>query len=75
MGCLIVDANRKLKQDLYVRVCKDYGWQIDYIEAAKLVSRILKCNPFDVYDVFGDFDTMHKISKGEHLICDKGNLT
>ena len=66
-----MDNDRKLKQDLYIRACKDSGWQLDYIEAAKLVGKIFNCHPFEVYAAFGDMSNMQKVAKGEHPACNR----
>ena len=66
-----MDSDRKLKQDLYIRVCKDSGWQLEYIQAAKLVGKILNCHPFEVYAAFGDMDNMQKVAAGEHPVCNR----
>lgn len=64
-----MDNDRKLKQDLYIRVCKDSGWQLEYIQAAILAGKVLNCHPFEVYSAFGDMDTMRKVASGEHPAC------
>lgn len=56
-------------QNLYIRTCRDAGWQLDYIEAAKLVGRVLGMHPFSVYATFSDLRQMQRVAKGEHPVC------
>jgi hypothetical protein len=61
--------DRKFLQDAYIRVCKDSGWQIDGIEAAKLTAKVIGCHPYQIWTAFGYLDTMLEVSKGDHPIC------
>lgn len=65
--------DRKLRQDVYIRVCKDSGFQLDNIRATILSANILKCHPFEIYDAFSGFDVMQKISTGNHPVCEKNS--
>ena len=67
-----MDNDRKLKQDLYIRACRDSGWQLDYVEAAKLAGKVLNCHPMNIWVAFGDMKAMEKIAAGEHPICKRG---
>lgn len=64
-----MDDERKLAQDLYIRVCRDSGWQLDYIEAAKLVARVLNTSPLLIWTKFSSLDLMRQIASGEHPTC------
>lgn len=64
-----MDNDRKLKQDLYIRACRDSGWQLDYVEAAKLAGKVLNCHPMNIWVAFGDMKAMEKIAAGEHPAC------
>jgi len=66
-----MNPNRKLKQEVYIRICQDSGWQLDYIEAAKLAGKVLTCHPFEVYNAFGDMSNMQKVATGEHPACNR----
>ena len=64
-----MELSRKDIQNFYVRICKDSGWKIDYINAAKLAAGVLSLNTMEIWIAIGDLKTMEKISKGEHPVC------
>lgn len=57
--------DRKLIQDVYIRVCKDSGFQLDYVAAADLAARVVNCTPLDVMIAFG-LDNMMSVADGSH---------
>lgn len=57
---------RKVITDLYIRVCKDSGFELDCIEAAKLVANILTIDPFQVWEAMGTFSVMQRCANGTH---------
>lgn len=56
-------------QTLYIRTCRDSGWRLDYIEAAKLVCGLFNQHPYWVYAAFSDLRQMERVAKGEHPVC------
>lgn len=69
-----MDDERKLYQDLYIRVCRDSGWQLNYIEAAKLVARILITSPLLIWTKFSSLTLMEEIARGEHPACKRTDI-
>ena len=65
-----MDTDRKLKQDIYIRVCKDSGFQIEYIQAAILAAKVVGCHPMEIWMAL-DMDLMKRIASGEHPVCQK----
>ena len=63
--------DRKYIQDVFIRICRDSGFTIDYIDAAKLTGKVLKIPPFEVWEAMyiGDLQRMERIAKGEHPVC------
>ena len=62
--------DRETIQKLYIRICRDSGFSIDYIQAAILAGKVLNMHPFSVYNAFSYLDVMEKIAKGEHPVVD-----
>ncbi len=62
-------VTREEIQNLYIRTCRDSGWRLDYIEAAKLVGRVINMHPFSVYAQFADLKQMERIALGDHVVC------
>ena len=63
-----MDADRKLKQDLYIRVCKDSGFQLESTRAAIIAANALGCHPMEIWMAM-DFDLMNRIASGDHPVC------
>lgn len=62
-----MDKARKRKQDSFIRICKDSGFNMDYIEAAKLAASVVGCHPFDISAAFSyDLGIMRTIATGDH---------
>lgn len=61
--------DRKKIQDLYIRVCRDSGWQFDYLDAAKFAAKVGGFHPMDVWLAMPDLSTMRKIAQGNHPAC------
>ncbi len=65
-----MDDTRKLRQDVYIRVCKDSGYKLDSIQAATLAGKVLGCHPLEIWTAM-DFDLMERIANGTHPVCKK----
>lgn len=68
---LSMNPERKLKQDVFIRVCKDSGFMLSSTDAAILAARVLGCHPLDIAFSL-DMDVMEKIAKGKHPVCKQG---
>lgn len=62
--------DRKLRQDIYLRVCKDSGYQLDMVDAAILAADVIGCHPLDIWMAL-DIDNMIRIADGTHPVCKK----
>lgn len=58
--------DRELLVQLFIRVCRDSGFRLDYIRAAILAGDIAKRSPLEVWIALGSFDLMERIATGEH---------
>jgi hypothetical protein len=65
-----MNPERKLKQEVFIRVCKDSGFMLSSTDAAILAAKVLKCNPIEIMIAL-DFDLMNRIASGEHPVCQK----
>lgn len=59
-------TDRKTITDLYVRVCRDSGHRIGWIQAAHLVAGILKISALQVWIAVGSLDAMQRVADGTH---------
>lgn len=64
-----MEEERKTRQQLFIRICRDSGWRLSAVEAAKLAGSVLNIHPFEVYAAFGDMQIMDKVASGEHPVC------
>jgi hypothetical protein len=65
-----MDADRrKFIQDLYIRACRDSGWQIEFTQAACLAARVGGFHAMDVWTAMPSMTVMGQIARGEHLAC------
>ena len=64
-----MDDTRNLKQDAYIRICKDSDFQLDYLNAAILTAKVIGCHPLEVWMAL-DFYYMQKIATGNHPVCE-----
>ncbi len=58
--------DRAQAHKLFIRVCRDSGFQIDAGRAARLVGGILGEHPLSVWAAFPSFGDMSRIARGEH---------
>jgi len=57
---------KKEIQDLYIRVCRDSGFQIEYIQAAILTSRVIGCSALEIWLAFPSLGVMDEVARGIH---------
>lgn len=62
---------RKFIQDLYIRVCRDSGFKLEWERAAALAGATGGFHPMDVWNAMPDLDTMRKIAAGNHPAAHK----
>jgi hypothetical protein len=62
MGLMDKDTLRHL----FIRVCRDSGFQLDTVRATQLAAAIAKVHPLDVWRAFPSYDTMGEIAEGTH---------
>lgn len=60
--------DRKTLCMIYIRVCRDSLWQMDYINAAHFAAKLIDVQPFDIYTAIGSFQDMENIAKGLHPV-------
>ena len=62
---------RKEIQDLYIRICRDSLFKMDYIRVAHFVADMLKISAIEVWMAFSNMSTMERIAAGTHPVCKK----
>lgn len=62
---MIDNHNRDEIQKLYIRMCQDSLYRLNYIDAAILVGKMLKISPIEVWCAFGGLEVMERVAKGE----------
>ena len=50
---------------VYMRVCRDSGFRMDYIDAAHLAAKMIGIHAGDIAEQIG-FGNMKRIAKGDH---------
>lgn len=61
---------RKLIQDVYIRVCRDSNWNMPWDQAARFVADMLNIHPLAVGNAFPYIMTMQEIAAGIHPVCE-----
>ena len=64
-------ADRKLKQDFYIRVCRDSGFTMDWAKAAQLTAGALSVSALEIGHAFPYLQVMQEIASGTHPVCKK----
>lgn len=59
-------TERKLIQDVYIRVCRDSGFRESFTRAAKITATLLGIHPLQVWVAFGRLETMEEVAAGTH---------
>lgn len=60
---------RKLRQELFIRVCKDSRFQLDYVRAAALAGAAGGFPALDVWLAMPSLGVMEEIAAGTHPAC------
>lgn len=58
--------DRKTIQDIYIRICRDSGFQLSWDRAAHLAGQVGGFHALDVWNAMPSLDTMRQIAAGEH---------
>lgn len=58
--------DRKTIQDIYIRVCRDSGFGLDYIAAAQLAAKVVGIHPLDIWIAMPSLSVMEEIATGAH---------
>jgi len=61
--------SREQIRNLYIRVCRDSGFQLDYARAAQLAAKVGGFHPMDVWTALPSLSTMRAIAAGDHPAC------
>jgi hypothetical protein len=62
-------VERKTITGLYIRICADSGYSLEFDRAAALAGNVLGIHPLEVYNAIGVLSTMQKIAVGDHPAC------
>ena len=57
--------HQKIIRELYIRTCKDSGYQLEWAKAAKFVADELDTHPLQVWVAFPSMEDMKKIAEGK----------
>lgn len=69
-----MELTRKLIQSVYIRVCGESGFQLDWVQAAQIASGVLKIHPLQLWNAFACIDQMQEIAFGNHPVCKETQL-
>jgi len=64
-----VKPDRETIQSLYIRVCRDSGWQLPYDRAAHLAGKVGGFHAMDVWIALPSLEVMMQIAAGDHPSC------
>lgn len=59
------DAERKLHQQVFIRICRDSLFKMDYVQAAHLSAQMLRSHPLLIWVALG-LSNMERIANGTH---------
>ena len=57
---------RRLAQQMFIRVCRDSGFKLGAIRSAIFAAAILKCDPLEIWLAMPSLDVMDLIAAGAH---------
>lgn len=60
------DEDRKLHQEIFLRVCKDSGFKMTATDAAIFAAEIIKSHALLVWAAFSDLGLMERLADGTH---------
>jgi hypothetical protein len=67
-----MEITRKLAQDTYIRVCKDCGCKLEWMQAIILAAKIWGIDQLVFFSIMDhSFYDLERIAKGEHPVCTK----
>ncbi len=56
----------KMLQQIYIRVCRDSGFQLDPHRACALAAKIVGKHPLEIWMAMPSLDVMSEIAAGKH---------
>lgn len=62
--------DRKQITMAYIRVCRDSGFKMNYLNAAHFAAKLISVHPIDIYSAIGSFEAMERIALGLHPVLD-----
>jgi len=65
---------RKLIQDLYLRVCRDCRYTMDAVRVAHFVAGMLNTSALVVWIAMPSFSVMEEIAAGSHPACQRTDI-
>jgi len=65
-----MEADREFKQKLYIRICRDSNYLMEYTDAANFAGKLIGLTGLEIWMAFGDLDTMRRIAEGTHPVCE-----
>jgi len=63
---MAIMTDRKTRQDVFIRVCRDSKFTMDAVKAATFAALVLDCHPLEIWLAMPDFNTMERIADGSH---------
>ena len=57
-------TSRELKQQAFIRVCRDSQFTLDATRAAVLAAAVINCHPLEIWLAMPDLDAMDGIAAG-----------
>jgi hypothetical protein len=67
-------TKRETTQTLFVRVCRDSGFQLDAVRAAQLTASMVGCHPLEVWLAMPSLTVMNEIAAGTHPAAGRAAL-
>ncbi|MEN6545663.1 MAG: hypothetical protein ABFE07_06435 [Armatimonadia bacterium] len=67
------DPAREFRQKVFIRVCRDSGFQLDPIQAAIIAAGVIGCHPLQMLCAL-DMDNMRRIADGSHPAATRAAL-
>jgi hypothetical protein len=62
----MTEDRRKFIQDLYIRICRDSLFKMDFVAAAQIAGKVGDFHPMEVLMALPSMDVMMEIARGEH---------
>lgn len=60
--------DRELLQKIYIRICKDSGFQLDWYKACWLAAKVAGRHPIEMWQAMPSLGVMEEIAAGTHPV-------